>query len=135
MSNKVKIGAVEESEISRKVLKELRFPSSTPRYQIPLDETIEQELSNVEHLIDKGYFGRALKRATEIKVTESPLKQHYQFMLQQKISKANIRIAEHYQGIDILANIAGGFIMGETVHETSDKTWDFLFNLNTLRTF
>jgi NAD(P)-dependent dehydrogenase (short-subunit alcohol dehydrogenase family) len=33
--------------------------------------------------------------------------------------------------IDILANIAGGFVMGEAVHETSDKTWDFLFNLNT----
>ncbi|MCG8317436.1 MAG: SDR family NAD(P)-dependent oxidoreductase [Pseudomonadales bacterium] len=33
--------------------------------------------------------------------------------------------------IDVLANIAGGFIMGEAVHETSDKTWDFLFNLNT----
>ena len=34
-------------------------------------------------------------------------------------------------GIDILCNIAGGFLMGESVHETSDKTWDFLFNLNT----
>lgn len=33
--------------------------------------------------------------------------------------------------IDVLCNIAGGFLMGEAVHETSDKTWDFLFNLNT----
>ena len=82
MSSEVKIDAVEESEISRKGLKELRFPSSTPRYQIPIDETVERELSNVEHLIDKGYFGRALERATEIKLTETPLKQHYQFMLQ-----------------------------------------------------
>ncbi len=32
--------------------------------------------------------------------------------------------------IDVLANIAGGFIMGEAVHETTDKTWDFLFDLN-----
>ena len=33
-------------------------------------------------------------------------------------------------GIDILCNIAGGFMMGEDVHETSDQTWDFLFDLN-----
>lgn len=32
--------------------------------------------------------------------------------------------------IDVLCNIAGGFRMGEAVHETSDKTWDFLFDLN-----
>ena len=34
-------------------------------------------------------------------------------------------------GVDILCNIAGGFMMGEQVHETSDDTWDFLMNLNT----
>jgi len=33
--------------------------------------------------------------------------------------------------IDVMCNIAGGFLMGEAVHETSDSTWDFLFNLNT----
>lgn len=32
--------------------------------------------------------------------------------------------------IDVLCNIAGGFRMGEPVHETSDATWDFLFDLN-----
>ena len=34
-------------------------------------------------------------------------------------------------GVDVLCNIAGGFIMGEQVHETSDTTWEFLMNLNT----
>ena len=34
-------------------------------------------------------------------------------------------------GIDILCNVAGGFMMGDPVHETGDDTWDFLFNLNT----
>jgi NAD(P)-dependent dehydrogenase (short-subunit alcohol dehydrogenase family) len=33
-------------------------------------------------------------------------------------------------GIDVLANIAGGFAMGEAVHETSDETWDFMMGLN-----
>ena len=32
--------------------------------------------------------------------------------------------------VDILANIAGGFIMGEDVAETSDDTWNFMLNLN-----
>jgi NAD(P)-dependent dehydrogenase (short-subunit alcohol dehydrogenase family) len=32
--------------------------------------------------------------------------------------------------IHVLANIAGGFAMGETVHETSAETWDFLMGLN-----
>lgn len=32
--------------------------------------------------------------------------------------------------IHVLTNIAGGFAMGETVHETTAKTWDFLMGLN-----
>jgi len=32
--------------------------------------------------------------------------------------------------IDVLCNIAGGFRMGEAVHETSDANWDFLLDLN-----
>ena len=37
-----------------------------------------------------------------------------------------------YGKIDVVANIAGGFTMGETVYETSEKTWEFMLNLNTL---
>lgn len=32
--------------------------------------------------------------------------------------------------IDVLCNLAGGFRMGEAVHDTSSATWDFLFDLN-----
>lgn len=32
--------------------------------------------------------------------------------------------------IDILCNVAGGFRMGEAVHETSDETWTLMFDLN-----
>lgn len=32
--------------------------------------------------------------------------------------------------IDVLCNLAGGFQMGESVHQTSDATWNFLFDLN-----
>src|SRR4029077_15221213 len=30
----------------------------------------------------------------------------------------------------VLCNIAGGFRMGSPVHETTDKDWDFMFNVN-----
>jgi len=33
--------------------------------------------------------------------------------------------------IDVLCNIAGGFRMGEAIHETSDENWNFLFDINT----
>jgi NAD(P)-dependent dehydrogenase (short-subunit alcohol dehydrogenase family) len=32
--------------------------------------------------------------------------------------------------IDILCNIAGGFRMGQPVHETPEDTWDLMFGLN-----
>ncbi|MEO8117926.1 MAG: SDR family oxidoreductase, partial [Rhodoferax sp.] len=32
--------------------------------------------------------------------------------------------------IDVLCNLAGGFRMGEALHETSDSTWDFLQDIN-----
>ena len=38
-------------------------------------------------------------------------------------------------GIDILANIAGGFTMGDSVADTSDATWEFMFNLNARTVF
>lgn len=37
---------------------------------------------------------------------------------------------ERFGRIDVLCNLAGGFRMGEAVHETSDATWSFLFDLN-----
>lgn len=46
-------------------------------------------------------------------------------------AKAVGRVVRELGPVDILANIAGGFMMGEPVHGTSDKTWDFLFDLNT----
>jgi len=40
-------------------------------------------------------------------------------------------VLHRFGGIDVLVNVAGGFRMGETVHETSDETWNLLFDLNT----
>ncbi|HXF44571.1 MAG TPA: SDR family NAD(P)-dependent oxidoreductase, partial [Burkholderiaceae bacterium] len=40
------------------------------------------------------------------------------------------RAAQRFGRIDVLANIAGGFRMGEAVHETTDATWNFLLDIN-----
>jgi NAD(P)-dependent dehydrogenase (short-subunit alcohol dehydrogenase family) len=37
---------------------------------------------------------------------------------------------DRFGRIDVLCNLAGGFRMGEAVHEMSDRTWDYLFDLN-----
>ena len=37
---------------------------------------------------------------------------------------------DRFGRIDVLCNLAGGFRMGEAVHETADANWDFLFDLN-----
>ena len=39
-------------------------------------------------------------------------------------------VVKGLSGVDILCNIAGGFLMGDQVHQTTDETWDFLFDLN-----
>lgn len=38
--------------------------------------------------------------------------------------------AQRFGRIDVLCNIAGGFRMGASVHETSDSDWNFLFDIN-----
>ena len=45
------------------------------------------------------------------------------------------RVAIEIGRIDVLANIAGGFTMGDTVETTSDETWDFMYNLNARTVF
>jgi NAD(P)-dependent dehydrogenase (short-subunit alcohol dehydrogenase family) len=40
------------------------------------------------------------------------------------------RALQQFGRIGVLCNLAGGFRMGEAVHETSDSTWDFLLGLN-----
>ena len=35
-----------------------------------------------------------------------------------------------FGGIDVLCNLAGGFRMGSPVHETTDRDWEFLLDIN-----
>ncbi len=49
---------------------------------------------------------------------------------QAAVDAAVHRARERFGRIDVLCNVAGGFRMGEPVHATSDKTFDFLFDIN-----
>jgi NAD(P)-dependent dehydrogenase (short-subunit alcohol dehydrogenase family) len=49
---------------------------------------------------------------------------------QEQVNAAVTKTRERFTRIDVLCNIAGGFHMGEPVHETSDENWNFLFDIN-----
>lgn len=47
-----------------------------------------------------------------------------------KVSSAVSKAVDHFGRIDILIHTAGGFRIGEKVHETTDNTWDVMMDLN-----
>lgn len=49
---------------------------------------------------------------------------------QQSVNAAVEAALGRFGRVDVLCNLAGGFRMGEAVHETSDATWDFLVDIN-----
>jgi NAD(P)-dependent dehydrogenase (short-subunit alcohol dehydrogenase family) len=49
---------------------------------------------------------------------------------QAQVDIAAQKAVDRFQRIDVLANLAGGFRMGEPVHATSDANWKFLFDIN-----
>jgi len=48
----------------------------------------------------------------------------------QSVQVAVDKAVQRFKRVDVLCNIAGGFRMGSPVHETSDKDWDFMLNVN-----
>jgi NAD(P)-dependent dehydrogenase (short-subunit alcohol dehydrogenase family) len=49
---------------------------------------------------------------------------------QAQVNAAAQAAIRRFKRIDVLCNLAGGFRMGQPVHETSDETWNFLFDIN-----
>jgi NAD(P)-dependent dehydrogenase (short-subunit alcohol dehydrogenase family) len=48
----------------------------------------------------------------------------------QQVAAALAAALGRFGRVDVLCNLAGGFRMGETVHETTDSSWDFLQDIN-----
>lgn len=51
------------------------------------------------------------------------------------VAAAVARTRAHFGRIDILANIAGGFVMGPPLHETPDADWDLMLDINARTVF
>ena len=49
---------------------------------------------------------------------------------QEQVDAAVQSVIDRFGRIDVLCHLAGGFRMGEAVHETGYDTWDFLLDLN-----
>jgi NAD(P)-dependent dehydrogenase (short-subunit alcohol dehydrogenase family) len=49
---------------------------------------------------------------------------------QEQVDAAVKKTIERFKRIDVLCNIAGGFRMGAPVHETSDRDWNFMLDVN-----
>ena len=49
---------------------------------------------------------------------------------QNQVTQAVATAMQRFGRIDVLCNLAGGFRMGEAVHDSTDQNWDFLFNIN-----
>jgi NAD(P)-dependent dehydrogenase (short-subunit alcohol dehydrogenase family) len=48
----------------------------------------------------------------------------------EQVGAAVSTVVARFGRIDVLCNLAGGFRMGDAVHDTPAATWDFLFDLN-----
>ncbi len=53
----------------------------------------------------------------------------------QSVAEMTTRVLAHFKRVDLLFNVAGGFTMGPPLHETDDKDWDFMLDLNTRSVF
>ncbi len=49
---------------------------------------------------------------------------------QNQVNQSVAAAMQRFGRIDVLCNLAGGFRMGEAVHDSTDQNWDFLFNIN-----
>jgi NAD(P)-dependent dehydrogenase (short-subunit alcohol dehydrogenase family) len=53
----------------------------------------------------------------------------------QAVESMAAAVAARFGRVDVLANIAGGFTMGPPLHETPDKDWELMLNLNARTVF
>ena len=49
---------------------------------------------------------------------------------QAQVDATVAQVIERFGRIDVLVNLAGGFRMGEPVHATEPKTWEFMLDIN-----
>src|SRR5262249_36879622 len=68
----------------------LVHPDPAPLHAVPLDTGAEATLARVEELLGKGHFGTALREAGALKIGDGALAGRYEFIRQEKVSRAQI---------------------------------------------
>lgn len=51
------------------------------------------------------------------------------------VARTIVAVRQRFGGIDILANVAGGFSMGPALEDTPDQTWNLMMDLNARSVF
>lgn len=93
----VRADILEKSRVSSRIATQLAHPNATPLHQIPGENQMEIDLSKVENLIGKGHYGTALREAKALEIDrDSPIADHYEFILQEKIARTQIGIGDRY---------------------------------------
>jgi NAD(P)-dependent dehydrogenase (short-subunit alcohol dehydrogenase family) len=78
-----------------------------------------------------GNLGRAVSEAfADLGDNVVPVDLPTNLLDQAQVDAAVQRAIQQFKRIDVLCNLAGGFRMGTPLHETSDKDWNFLLDLN-----
>lgn len=78
-----------------------------------------------------GNLGRAVEKAfADLGDTVVPVDLPTNLLDQAQVDAVVRKTIGEHKRIDVLCNLAGGFRMGSPVHETSDKDWNFLLDLN-----
>ncbi|SFM50699.1 hypothetical protein [Nitrosomonas communis] len=70
--------------------------NSTPLYQVEKLNETEIVLARVEDYLGKGHFGAALREADTLRIDDSALAEHYEFLRLEKTTRGSIGIADRY---------------------------------------
>ena len=87
------LGSIQAPPIVREAL---LHPDPAPLHAVPKEPNAEVALARVESLLGKGHFGAALREAGALKLGDTPLAGHYEFVRHEKRARAQIGIAERY---------------------------------------
>jgi hypothetical protein len=74
----------------------LVHPDPAPLHAVPSDAAAEASLARVETLLGQGQFGTALREIAAVKVDDPPLAARYGFIRQEKLSRAQLGVADRY---------------------------------------
>ena len=87
------LGSTQASASVRDVLV---HPDPAPLHEVPKDSVAEVTLARAENLLGRGQFGRALRELAAMKLDDRALAGRYAFVRQEKLSRAQIGIAQRY---------------------------------------